>query len=36
MTEWVKSPVQIVALVDFGQASELDRLGWFEELGETT
>ena len=35
-TEWVKSPVQIVALVDFGQASELDRLGWFEELGETT
>lgn len=36
VTEWVKSPVQIVALVDFGQASELDRLGWFEELGETT
>ena len=36
VAEWVKSPVQIVALVDFGQASELDRLGWFEELGETT
>ena len=36
VTEWVKSPVQIVSLVDFGQASELDRLGWFEELGETT
>ena len=36
VTEWVKSPVQIVALVDFDQTNELDRLGWFEELGETT
>ena len=36
VAEWVKTPVQIVALVDYSQANELERLGWYEELGETT